>query len=132
MRSRAIRLGPWLVVVLLIAAPPATARRGVPPIIELDGCVLPAESCPPTRDIVEMIVGDEKRKFAVEVLRFVGGAGGSTGKVLTELKLRGLRVQGPKELIARLQPGSRRRVRGALRLGPFLLLQAVEPLGDSH
>jgi hypothetical protein len=120
-----------LVVVVLTAAPPATARRMVPPVIELDGCILPSESCKKPREEVEMVVDDQKRKFAVEELRFVSGVAGSTGKLLTEIHLRGLRVQGPKELTERLvEPGSRRRVRGLLRLETrHLLLQSVEPLG---
>jgi hypothetical protein len=122
-----------LVSALLLAlAPHAHARRGVPPSIELDGCVLPSTVCGPSRDVVEMIVDDERRKFAVEAARFTA-AGGSSSKLLAELKLRPLRVEGPKELTGKLVPGERRRVRGTLRLGPrYLLLQGVEPLGEGR
>ena len=126
MRSKPL----WLVVVLLAVAASALAGHGVPPVVELDGCILPATSCTKVREEVEMVIDDQRRKFAVEDLRFVSGLAGSTSKLLTEIRLRGLQVQGPKELKARLEPGSRRRVRGLLRLSTRnFLLQAVEPLG---
>lgn len=111
-----------------LVAVPASARRIVPPTVELDGCVLPSTACDPRADVVEMTIDDEKKKFAVEELRVIT-ATASSSKVLDELRLRGLRIHGPAELTRKLEPGPRRRVRGALRLGAsYLLLQSVEPL----
>jgi hypothetical protein len=87
---------------------------------------MPAEACASTRDIVRMRVGDRKIDFAVERLSFPT-SGASSSKVLTELKLRGASVQGPKELTEKLTTGAHLRLRGTLRTGPFLLLQSVEP-----
>ena len=125
-----IRRAAAIGVALLAVAPWVHARRvGAPPSIELDGCVLPSTVCAETRDVVEMRIGDETRKFAVEAARFTT-AGGTSSKLLAELKLRPLHVEGPKELLGKLTPGERRRVRGMLRLGPrYLLVQGVEPLG---
>jgi hypothetical protein len=115
--------------IALVVVGPASARRGIPPTIELDGCILPAEACPSPRDVVELRVGDRKLELAVEHLRFVTTTGLTTGKVLTELELRPVQVHGPKELDEKLRPGARLRLRGALRLAPhYLLLQSVEPL----
>lgn len=118
-----------LAAVLVLAAASASARRPAPLTIELDGCVLPSTACAETADVVELTIDDVKRRFAVEALRFVSMRSASTGKILSELRLRGLRVTGPAELTARLEPGGRRRMRGMLRLEVwYLLLQAVEPL----
>src|SRR5262245_5514672 len=74
------------VVVLGVLADLAAARvRGVPPVVELDGCVMPAEACKAVREVVTMNVDDRKLDFAVEQLRIPGSAA-SPGKVLTELK----------------------------------------------
>lgn len=117
---------------LLAGATSADARRGVPPTVELDGCVMPSTKCSRTSDVVDMMVDDKKLPFAVETLRFVTTTSASSGKVLTELRLRPLRVHGPKELTQKLEVGSHRRVRGALRLGAgYLMLMAVEPLGET-
>ena len=75
--------------------------RGVPPVVELDGCVMPADGCAKVRDVVTMNVGGRKLEFAVEQLRLPTSTA-SPGKVLTELKLRPINVQGPKELTAKL------------------------------
>jgi hypothetical protein len=123
---RSILLG-----VLLAGATSADARRGVPPTVELDGCVMPSTKCSRTSDIVNMVVDDKNLPFAVETLRFVTTTSASSGKVLTELRLRPLRVHGPKELTQKLEVGSHQRLRGALRLGSgYLLLMGVDPLGE--
>ena len=117
-----------VVATVALLSPPAMGRvgRGAPPTAELDGCVMPAEACASTRDVVRMRVGDRKLEFAVERLSLpTSGASGS--KVLTELKLRGVSVQGPKELTEKLTTGAHLRLRGVLRPGPFLLLQSAEP-----
>jgi hypothetical protein len=120
------RLVLTLVATIVLLSPPAMGRRRVPPTAELDGCVMPAEACASVRDIVQMRVGGRKIEFAVEHLSFpTSGASGT--KVLTELKLRGVNVQGPKELTEKLTTGASLRVRGLLRTGPFLMLQSVEP-----
>jgi hypothetical protein len=125
-------LGGWVLLFgSLVAADPAAARRGVPPTIELDGCVQPSTKCRPTSDVVDMVVDGRKVPFGVETLRFVTSTNASPGKTLTELRLRPLRVQGPKPLTQQLEAGARRRVRGMLRLSVgYLLLQAVEPLDE--
>ena len=123
-------LASLLALVSLVFSLPVQARRGMPPTVELDGCVLPSTTaCRAGSEIVEMTVDDAQRQFAVETLRFVSVPDASTGKTLTELRLRGLRASGPKALTAKLVPGERQRVRGRLRLGTgHLLLQALEPL----
>jgi hypothetical protein len=122
-----------VLVALLLAATPASARRIVPPTIELDGCVLPSPACSETRDIVKMVVDDGRRvEFAVQTLRLLSTTSATSGKVLNELQLRGLRVHGPKELTQELEAGARRRVRGLLRPPSYLLLQAVEPLDEKR
>jgi hypothetical protein len=115
-------------VVLGILPDIAGARvRGVPPMVELDGCVKPTDGCAAVRDVVKINVGDRKLDFAVEQLRLLTSTA-SPGKVLTELKVRPLIVQGPKELTAKLTAGAHVRVRGTLRLASqMLLLQSVEP-----
>jgi hypothetical protein len=87
---------------------------------------MPAEACASIRDIVPMRVGHREIEFAVERLSFPT-SGASSSKVLTELKLRGASVQGPKKLTEKLITGAHLRLRGIVRPGPFLLLQSVEP-----
>ena len=120
-----------LFLALAIAAPVAARRISVPPSIELDGCVLPAPACPSPRGVVEMNLDDRTVSFAVNVLRFISNTTASTGKVLTEMTLRPLRVHGPKELQEKLVAGASLRVRATLRLADrFLLLQSIQPRSD--
>ena len=97
-----------------------------PVIAQMDGCVLPSEACKTPRETIRMRVGDRKLEFAVEEMTFPN-TGASSSKALTELKLRGVSLQGPKELTEKVTTGSHLRLRGALRPGPFLLLESVEP-----
>ena len=116
---------------LVLASTSASARMGsrVPPTVELEGCVMPTEACTASRDTIHMKVEDRTLEFRVERLTFpTSGASGS--KALTELKLRGVSVHGPKPLLAKLVPGTVIRLRGTLRTGPYLLLQSVEPRAE--
>jgi hypothetical protein len=127
--SAVLRTAIALAGVLVVVAAPAGARRRVPPVVELDGCVLPSDACEPKLDVVELVVDGEKRRFAVETLRYVTIRGGSGERTLTELRLRGLRVNGPKQLTSKILPGARQRLRGVLELAVgYLLLQGVDPL----
>ena len=131
MRTRTPSAVVTLLLVLAIATPAAARRISVPPSIELEGCVLPAPACPSPRDVVEMNLDDRKVSFAVDALRFVSHTTASTGKVLTEMKLRPLRVHGPKELQEKMTSGASLRLRATLRLADrYLLLQSVEPRSD--
>ena len=87
---------------------------------------MPATECTAVRDVVKLRVGDQKLDFAVERAG-IPGSTASESKLLTELKLRGLTVHGPKEVSARLVAGAHVRVRGILRSGPMMLLQSIEP-----
>jgi len=125
------RLSRGILVSTILVATAATARMGgVPPTIELDGCVMPAAACPKPREVIELRLDERAIEFAVDDLRFPT-SGASTSKALTELKLRTFAVHGPKEFVARLAAGAHVRVRGAVRFGArYLLLQAVEPLPE--
>jgi len=102
-----------------------SAARGLPLLIELDGCVEPAKDCP-TRDVVTLNEGKRKLSFAVETLRVRSGHA-TSGGVLEEMKLRPLRVHGDDELVHRLTAGAHLRIRAALRLRErYLIVQAVE------
>jgi hypothetical protein len=121
--------------VLTVASVVAARGPRVPPSIELDGCVQPAPACAKVRDVVQIEKNHRKLPFAVDVLRIRSGTNASTGKLLTELKLRGLRLQGPDPIVAPIEPGAHIRIRGALRMSgvPYLLVQGVDPLsGPSH
>jgi hypothetical protein len=115
---------------LALAGIASRAFAAGPPAVELDGCVRPAEACAAVRDVVQLDDGKRKLPFAVEQIRLPLTPRASPGKVLTELKLRGLRVNGPDEFVQKLVPGAHIRVRGALVTGPRLLLQGVDPLGE--
>jgi len=53
--------------------------------------------------------------------------------VLTEMKLRPLRVHGSDELVHRLAPGAHVRVRAALRLAErYLIVDGVHPLPEAR
>jgi hypothetical protein len=109
------------------------ASRGFaagPPALELDGCVRPSDGCAAVRDVVKLDDGKRKLEMAVEAIRLPLTPRASPQKVLTELKLRGLLVNGPDEVLRKLQPGTHVRVRGALITGPRLLLQGVDPLPE--
>lgn len=112
----------------------AIASRAIaagPPAVELDGCVRPSEACSDKiRDVVQIDDGKRKLPFAVETVRLPLNPRASTGKLLTELKLRGLRVHGPDEIVQKIVPGAHVRVRGTLFTGPRMLLQGVDPLGE--
>ena len=120
------RLRDALFLVVVLAAASAAAR-GLPLVVELDGCVEPATACT-TSDRVTLNEGDRKLSFAVETLRVLSSAAAPSGKVLTEMTLRPLRVHGPDELVHRLEPGAHLRMKAALRLRErYLMLQSVEP-----
>jgi hypothetical protein len=106
--------------------PLASAQVSRPPIVEIDGCVMPAPACASLHDVIRLRVEDRKLELAVERLTLPMSAA-SSSKVLTELKLRGVSPHGPSELTARLVAGAHLRIRGVLRSGPYLLLQSVEP-----
>ncbi len=117
-----------LLGVTLIASVAAARTRGVPPTVELDGCVMPAAACPAPRDVITLRAGERSLEFAVEEIRFPT-SGVSASKALTEMKLRAFAVHGPKELLDKLGAGAHVRVRGPVRFGSqYLLLQSVEPL----
>ena len=115
------------VALLLIAA--HAAARGLPLNVELDGCVLPAPACSATKDVVTLNEHDRKLSFAVGTLHLRSTTRATSGQVLTEMKLRPIRVQGPDEFVKQLTPGAHLRVRAALRLGErYLMLTSVESL----
>ena len=115
-----------LVFVAVLVASNATAR-GLPLIVELDGCVEPATACT-TSDRVTLNEGERKLSFAVETLRVLSSSGATSGKVLTEMTLRPLRVHGPDELVHKLTPGAHVRIKAALRLRErYLMVQSLEP-----
>ena len=113
-------------VLALATSAPAFARSARPPTVEIDGCVLPATACADVRDVVKVRVDDRKIELAVERV-WLPGSAASGSKLLTELKLRGLTVHGPKEITGRLAAGTHVRVRGILRAGPMMLVQSIEP-----
>jgi hypothetical protein len=115
-----------VVVLALATAAPAFARSARPPTVEIDGCVMPATACADVRDVVKLRVDDRKVELAVERV-WLPGSAASGSKLLTELKLRGLTVHGPKEVTERLAAGAHVRVRGVLRSGPMMLVQSIEP-----
>jgi hypothetical protein len=115
------------VFVLVLGVPSLAAPRvSRPPVVEIDGCVMPAPACGSVRDVIRLRAGDRKLELAVERLS-VPMSTTSSSKVLDELKLRGVSAHGPSELTARLVAGAHLRIRGVLRSGPYLLLQSVEP-----
>jgi hypothetical protein len=115
------------VILGAIIAASSAAARGLPLQIELDGCVQPTPECE-SRDVVTLNEGNRKLAFAVETLRLLSSTRATGGGVLTEMKVRPLRVHGPDEVVHRLAPGTRLRVRAALRLHErYLLVQSVEP-----
>jgi hypothetical protein len=115
------------VVLALAMSSVAGARVSRPPTVELDGCVTPATACTDVRDVVKLRVGKDRNvDFAVERVG-IPGSTASESKLLTELKLRGLTLHGPKETTDRLGSGAHVRIRGVLRSGPMMLLQSIEP-----
>ena len=115
-----------LVLAAVLVASNAAART-LPLIVELDGCVEPATACT-TSDRITLNEGDRKLSFAVETLRVLSSSGATSGKVLTEMTLRPLRVHGPDELVHKLEPGAHLRMKAALRLNErYLMLQSVGP-----
>jgi hypothetical protein len=115
-----------LVFAAVLAASNAAAR-GLPLLVELDGCVEPATACT-TSDRITLNEGKRKLSFAVETLRVLSSSGATSGKVLTEMTLRPLRVHGPDELVHKLAPGAHVRMKAALRLHErYLMVQSIEP-----
>jgi hypothetical protein len=115
-----------LVFAAVLAASNAAAR-GLPLLVELDGCVEPATACT-TSDRITLNEGKRKLSFAVETLRVLSSSGATSGKVLTEMTLRPLRVHGPDELVHQLAPGAHVRMKAALRLHErYLMVQSIEP-----
>jgi hypothetical protein len=113
-----------LAAVLVASNAPA---RALPLMVELDGCVEPATACTAS-DRITLNEGERKLSFAVETLRVLSSSGATSGKVLTEMTLRPLRVHGPDEVVRRLEPGAHVRMKAALRLRErYLMLQSVEP-----
>ena len=121
-----MRLPRALVFVAVLAASTAAAR-GLPLLVELDGCVEPATACT-TSDRITLNQGKRKLSFAVETLRVLSGAAAPSGKVLTEMTLRPLSLHGPDEVVHKLAPGAHVRMRAALRLHErYMMVQSVEP-----
>ena len=115
-----------LVLAAVLVASNAAART-LPLILELDGCVEPATACT-TSDRITLNEGERKLSFAVETLRVLSSSGATSGKVLTEMTLRPLRVHGPDELVHKLEPGAHVRMKAALRLRErYLMVQSIEP-----
>jgi len=115
-----------LVFAAVLAASNAAAR-GLPLLVELDGCVEPATACT-TSDRITLNEGKRKLSFAVETLRVLSSSGATSGKVLNEMTLRPLRVHGPDELVHQLAPGAHVRMKAALRLHErYLMVQSIEP-----
>jgi len=115
-----------LVFAAVLAASNAAAR-GLPLLVELDGCVEPATACT-TSDRITLNEGKRKLSFAVETLRVLSSSGATSGKVLNEMTLRPLRVHGPDELVHQLAPGAHVRMKAALRLhARYLMVQSIEP-----
>jgi len=116
-----------LLVAAVLTASNAAARAPLPLRIELDGCVQPTPGCE-TRDVITLNEGDRKLSFAVETLRLLSSTHATSGGVLAEMRLHPIRVNGPDELVHRLTPGARVRMRAALRLRQrYMLVQSVEP-----
>jgi len=115
-----------LVFAAVLAASNAAAR-GLPLLVELDGCVEPATACT-TSDRITLNEGKRKLSFAVETLRVLSSSGATSGKVLNEMTLRPLSVHGPDELVHQLAPGAHVRMKAALRLHErYLMVQSIEP-----
>jgi hypothetical protein len=120
----ALRSALFLAAVLVASN---AAARALPLIVELDGCVEPATACK-TSDRVTLNEGDRKLTFAVETLRVLSSAAVTSGKLLTEMTLRPLRVHGPDELVHKLEPGAHVRMKAALRMRErYLMVQSIEP-----
>jgi len=114
-----------LVVVTVLTAGSAAAR-GLPLRVELDGCVEPASGCR-ARDVVTLNAGDRKLSFAVERLRVLSTTHATSGGLLAEMRRRPVRVTGPEDLVGRLTPGARLRVRALLRMHErYMMLQGVD------
>jgi len=116
-----------LLLATVLAASNASARAPLPLRIELDGCVQPMPGCE-ARDVITLNEGNRKLSFAVETLRLLSSTHATSGSVLAEMRLRPIRVNGPDEVVHRLTPGARVRMRAALRLQQrYMLVQSVEP-----
>jgi hypothetical protein len=116
-------------VASLAAARPPDRSTMVPQIVEIDGCVLPAEGCEKEAlEVLDLSVGERMIRLAVREMRVVSGTQlGAT--VLADLHGRPVRLMGPDDLTAQLAPGSRLRLRASLRSGTHLLfLQGVKDL----
>jgi hypothetical protein len=127
MRDTALPSWRRALILIAVVSVSSAAARVVPLRVELDGCVQPTPACD-ARDVVTLNEGDRKLTFAVETLRILSSSAATSSGLLTEMKLRPLRVYGPDELVQRLTSGARLRVRAALRLRErYLLVQSVEP-----
>ena len=122
---------PALTLLGVLAMVATAGARALPLNVELDGCVMPAPACETVRDVITLNEHDRKLSFAVETLHLRSTTRATTGSILTEMQLRPLRLYGPDELVARVKPGARLRIRAALRLGDrYMMLTAVEPRTD--
>jgi hypothetical protein len=114
---------------------PAAAQRprilDVPSVIEFDVCVLPGEACTDRRDVADLVVGARSVQAAITDVRVITGSR-TSGEVRSDLGFGPQRVFGPKELLARFEPGARLHVRATNRRGSReLFVQGVEPPGEA-
>jgi hypothetical protein len=129
MRIPAVTLLLLATVASLVSAQPPGKGPMVPQIVEIDGCVLPAEGCEKEAlEVLDLSVGDRMIRLAVSEMRVVSGTQ-LGARVLADLRGRPVRLMGPDDLTAQLAPGSRLRLRASLRSGTHMLfLQGVKNL----
>jgi hypothetical protein len=129
MRIPAVSLLVFAALVSVAGARPPDKGTALPQVVEIDGCVLPADGCEKgALEVLDLSVGDQTIRLAVREMRVVSGTqlGAS---LLADLRGRPVRLMGPDDLTARLTPGSRLRLRATLRSGTHMLfLQGVEKL----
>jgi len=127
---RRLVLAPLIVRAVSLGMPAPSSPQpygSVPLDLLLDVCVLPADDCGPTHDVMTLSV--DGKPLEVGVLRteiLTGGPG--AGAVQTELTLRPMRAVGPADLLKQLTPGARLRMRASTRMADrMMLVSSVEP-----
>jgi hypothetical protein len=126
---RLVQWTPWTIAILVLLGMPApgAAQPGVPLDLLLDVCVLPADDCANVHEVMKVTIDDQPREMAIlrtEVLR----GSPRTGSIQTELTLKPMRVVGPAEILKKLEPGARVRMRAQTRLASrMMMVQSVEP-----
>jgi hypothetical protein len=128
----------WLrstvVASLVVAATSAAAGRPHIPLIELpllveaNVCALPATTCPKPDEAIRLVVDGGERQVGFRDLIVLQGTV-TAGQVFSALRPRPVRLFGPAEELAKLEPGVPLRMRAVLRLGAgYLFLESLTPI----